>query len=330
MNALLAQVKREFWEHNTAFVITPLVIAGLLISVCLYVIIFEASPDSEFGTEFFDLNESMLNSGSRVAGDTDAGVDEYYIDFSTGERVAPEDLDQERLGNTEYRYVITGMLHATHFMFLVIMGFVLMFYLLSTLHADRKDRSVLFWKSMPVSETRVVLAKFLVGALVVPAYVTVVAWVTEFVYLLMAMLFLVRIESDLWSQAWTGVDLVPIWFQQTKFLLWLGIWFLPLSAWLVFASAFARRSPFLVATVPFAVVIGFEALISGSWTIAALLGQQFETVGVQLSNYENTVEGSPFGNIDLFLAESRMLAGVIIAAVLLPVSIWLRNHRFEI
>ena len=43
--------------------------------------------------------------------------------------------------------------------FNTVMLFMVWFYLMDTLHADRKDRSVLFWKSLPLSDTTTVLSK---------------------------------------------------------------------------------------------------------------------------------------------------------------------------
>ena len=44
--------------------------------------------------------------------------------------------------------------------------------------AERKDRSILFWKSLPVSDTEVVLSKLLTAAVVAPLFVLLVSSVT--------------------------------------------------------------------------------------------------------------------------------------------------------
>ena len=329
MNVFMAQVRREFWEHNGAFIITPLMIAGLLLAVCIYIVLFHANPESEIGSEFFNLHDSAGTIVTPRSADPD--VVEYYIDFSTGQLVPPDQYNTDWSSPMEQgSQVAMGTLLVIHFMFMSIIGFVLIFYSLSSLHTDRKDRSVLFWKSMPVSETLNVLNKLFICALAVPLLTTLIAWAAQIGYLLLATLFLLRVDMSPGEFLWAGLDLPRIFFEQLKLALWLGAWYLPLYAWLLFASALGRRSPFLVATVPLAVVIAFEYLIFGTWSVADLLGQQFAAVGAQVSNYENTVKGSGFGGINLFMNNSRMLTGAIIAALLMPAAIWLRNHRFEI
>src|SRR3546814_20822192 len=41
----------------------------------------------------------------------------------------------------------------------VVLGFVVFFYCLGALYDDRRDRSILFWKSLPVSDASTVLSK---------------------------------------------------------------------------------------------------------------------------------------------------------------------------
>ena len=61
--------------------------------------------------------------------------------------------------------IIYGGLALVVFMVMGIVGF---FYALDSLYADRRDRSVLFWKSLPLSDAETVLSKFAVAIVVIP------------------------------------------------------------------------------------------------------------------------------------------------------------------
>lgn len=346
MNTWLTQIKREFWEHQSMFVFLPLIVAGLIVLAGIYIVIFEASPDSEFALDIF--NEAYFqdagtsdgggevidfssgeNEGTVAADGADEEPVEYIIDFTTGELKVAEDIEVRRPMTGE---VINATLYGFHSMLLMITGFVLLFYLLSCLHTDRKDRSVLFWKSLPVSETRNVVTKLIIASVIVPLLVTVISWVVQICYLFLSMIFMYRIGSEQWTQIWPQADLFRVFFEQVKLVLWIGAWFLPLNAWWLFASALGKRSPFLVAIIPFAVVIGLEYLFLDSTLVGSLLLEHLNGGGIQLGHImgEDQIMGAAPGSVDLFLNNSEMFAGFVIAGVLVPVTIWLRNHRFEI
>ena len=50
----------------------------------------------------------------------------------------------------------------------MVMGIVAFFYSIDALYADRRDRSVLFWKSLPLSDLETVLSKFATAIVVIP------------------------------------------------------------------------------------------------------------------------------------------------------------------
>src|SRR5580692_5787322 len=134
--------------------------------------------------------------------------------------------------------------------FFVAMSIYSCWYLLECLYADRKDRSVLFWKSMPISDTATVLSKLFVGLVAVPAVYVAAA---DLATLLMAGILSARISLG-------GALSQPAFWQPTFWLqlqvLWVyviltsAIWFLPISGWLLVVSAWAKRAAVLWAILP--------------------------------------------------------------------------------
>jgi len=346
MNSWLTQIKREFWEYNTSFLVMQLGIAALAVIVGIYVVIAYGSPDSDLARSLFDHDagydyqygaernsggENDTSTATSAAANTNINNDEYIVDFSKGE-LTPIDESNRGPLVSDSDFNPTATLFGIHQLFLVITAFVLLFYLLSCLYADRKDRSVLFWKSMPVTENRNVAVKLIIAALVVPVVVTLISWLVQVCYLILAIIFVYRIGSDPWTLVWSNVDVLNAFFQQLKYVLWEGAWFLPLTAWLLFASALAKRSPFLLATIPFVFVILMERLLLGSWSIGLLLLQHLQAAGLQIQNMvgEDSFDGATPGRVNLLLNGTEMLTGLVITALLYPATVWLRNHRFEI
>ena len=348
MKSWLTQLKREYWEYNTSFLITPMVIAGLVVIVGIYIVIVYGSPDSNLAREFFGDNYVYQNSDNgengrtidfsiakdaepAVTANTDNSTDEYIIDFSKGEQrpLAASDLNVSMSGNGFQAG--NPSLYGIHQLFLTVIAFVLMFYMISSLYDDRKDRSVLFWKSMPVSETRNVAVKYIIS-LAVPIVVTLISWLAQICYLILAMVFVYRIGSDPWVDFWSHFDVMGAFFEQLKYVLWLAAWFLPLNAWLLFASSLARRSPFLLATIPFVFVILMERFLFGNWSIGLLLLQHLQATGLQVQNImgDDSFAGATPGSVNFLLNTKEMLTGFVIAGLLFPATVWLRNHRFEI
>ena len=132
MNRLMALTKREFWENKGAFRTTPLVIGGIfLAAMVMFLITF-----NHFDNEFQSLKELLRF-------------------------IAQQDIDLR-----------TKVAYAVHLemsvFFSMVLAFVVFFYLLGSLYDDRKDRSILFWKSLPASDTLTIASKLLSAMIVAP------------------------------------------------------------------------------------------------------------------------------------------------------------------
>ncbi|HEX5961087.1 MAG TPA: hypothetical protein VFY97_07560 [Rhodanobacteraceae bacterium] len=131
----------------------------------------------------------------------------------------------------------------------VVLFFVVFFYLLGALYDDRRDRSIMFWKSLPVSDTATVVSKVIAAVIIAPLIATVVA---------LAGYICMQVVVSLWFLAHGVNPLGLLWAHVEPFALWLrllamipvnAVWALPTVGWLLFWSAAARSKPFLWAVV---------------------------------------------------------------------------------
>jgi ABC-2 type transport system permease protein len=132
----------------------------------------------------------------------------------------------------------------------LVMVIVLFFYLIDSLYAERKDRSILFWKSLPVSDAATVTSKLLVALIVVPLGVYLLALLSDLVF---SGVFRVRAGDSLLSQAVLAWD-AGVWLR-VHGLMFAGVllgvlWYAPIAAYLLVLSAWARRNVFLWAVLP--------------------------------------------------------------------------------
>ena len=151
------------------------------------------------------------------------------------------------------------------------------FYLLDCLYAERKDRSILFWKSLPVSDGITVLSKLFVGGVVLPLGTFVLALVTDVLF---------TIIWDLRAFIGQAPDLV-VWdtvaFLKTQAVMFLGLlismmWYAPFWGALLLASAVVRRNVLLwVTVVPLVVVIVELVAFRTHWLMNFL---HYRTVGI--------------------------------------------------
>lgn len=152
---------------------------------------------------------------------------------------------------------------------------VAMFYSVDALYAERRDRSILFWKSLPVSDLTVVLSKASIPIVILPLLAFAIAVVTQWMMLLIssaALLISGRSVSALWSQ----LSIFEMWLMLFfHFLCIHGLWQSPIYAWLLLVSGWARRAPILWAVLP-PLAIGFGEKVAFNTThFGSLIGNRF-------------------------------------------------------
>ena len=218
-----------------------------------------------------------------------------------------------------------------HFAAALIMGaafIVSIFYSLDALYGERRDRSILFWKSLPVSDLTTVLAKASIPLLVLPLIAFAITVVTTSIMLLMSSLVLLASGlsvSTLWSELEVFRSLGMLLYHLVTVHM---LWYAPIYAWLLLISAWARRAPFLWAVLPPLAIGIFEKIVFHSAHFAAFMGYR---VGGGREAVDSMQGNSALDHVHLtpgaFLATPGLWIGLVFAAVFLVAAARLRRRR---
>ncbi len=148
------------------------------------------------------------------------------------------------------------------------------FYSLDALHGERRDRSVLFWKSLPVSDLTTVLSKASIPLVVLPFVTVAITVATQSIMLLLHSVVLLG----------TGMSVTALWTHVSWFQMWLvllyhvflvhALWHAPFYGWLLLVSAWARRAPVVWAVVPPLAIAFAEKIAFSSSHFASMLGSR--------------------------------------------------------
>ena len=207
--------------------------------------------------------------------------------------------------------------------------FVAVFYCLDALNAERRDRSILFWKSMPVSDATTVAAKLAVVALIVPAVSVAVALATQALMLAVSAAVLAAkgvAPATLWSALpLSGMTLVMLYGVAVHVL-----WFAPIYGWLLMVSAWARRAVFAWAFLPFFAASAAETVAFGTQYIAAFLKGRI-VGGMALAFTPGSLQ-SPITELSQltpgrFLGSLGLWLGLVFAALCIVATVQLRRYR---
>jgi ABC-2 type transport system permease protein len=215
---------------------------------------------------------------------------------------------------------------------IILMGIelvVAIFYCLDALYGERRDRSILFWKSMPISDLTAVVSKAIIPVLVLPLLTFVATVVAQVVMLVVSGAVLSAngvSPSMVWDQM-SLADILRINFGHV--VAFHGLWYTPVYAWLLLVSAWATRLPFLWATLPPAAIVVIERVAFNSAHFAGLLqilffgGRQNDAMsGTHVMTMD--MLNVPFGQ---FILGPGLWIGLILSAVLLVGAVRLRRVR---
>src|SRR5204862_363743 len=155
-------------------------------------------------------------------------------------------------------------------MMLIFTAFIVgVFYCLDALHSERRDRSILFWKSLPVSDLITVLSKASVPFVILPLIIFGTVVLVQFLMLLWSSAIL--LPSGLAATTWTRFNL----FQQSVILLYslivIVLWHAPIYGWALLISGWARRPTFLWAVLPFLAIGVLEKIAFDTSHFASML-----------------------------------------------------------
>ncbi|MEX1109602.1 MAG: hypothetical protein WEC00_11860 [Dongiaceae bacterium] len=220
----------------------------------------------------------------------------------------------------------------------MVMGIVAFFYALDSLYADRRDRSVLFWKSLPLSDAETVLSKFAVAGVVIPLVAMIGAVLAQLVVAGGGSAMLATAGAPagiMWQpEALFGGMAVAVMWCVTAIL-----WYAPVVAYLMLASAWAPKGPFLWAVLPPVAVSVLELVLLRTTHIEDFITSRLFGLYRLLGSREREVESGSdairLSDIDLtgslmsFYTSTELWLGMVAAGVLLAAAMWVRRYRDE-
>ncbi len=308
-----ALIRREFWEHRGAFIKTPIIISIVLLVIAIigYIIglVFASKTGS---TEFVD-----------------KGINELH-----------------KLSETQLSTFWDVQLISTSTLFLFVLYIVLFFFILGSLFDDRKDGSIQFWKSLPISDSETVLSKLITAMIFVPLVFTAIFVLYSIANLVLTSILLLFHGQNPWSLVWVPANIGKITLIMLMGALTQMLWALPIYGWLMFSSSWSKRRPFLFAIfIPLLVAVAwyflnvvtrmnfvqvdmfkwpakyfmFAALPYGSSVSNGVHHISLGDNGMSLNDIASNLKAS--------IMHVEIIYGIIFAAVFIALSIWVRRYR---
>jgi ABC-2 type transport system permease protein len=203
-------------------------------------------------------------------------------------------------------------------------------YCIGTLGNERRDRSILFWKSLPVSDLTTVLAKVTIPLVVIPVVVTVIALLLQLVLLAAATVVLSMGgpgTASLWAH-WP----VPQMSLTVIYLVVTGtLWYAPIYGWLLMVSAWARRMTFLWAVLTPIGVAVVERIAFDTNYVGTLLRYRLkgflDIAFVQPPRNTTAIDPAALMTPAHFFGSPGLWIGLIVAAAFFAAAVWLRRGR---
>lgn len=296
-----ALIRRELWEHRSIYV-TP---AAIAVIVTLGVL-------------------AMLMLASGFAKELDVAI------FGA----------QNLAGDGERRAALTGFFVGTSWVFLVALMFLTVFYSLDSLYAERKDKSILFWRSMPATDAETVISKLLTAAIVIPAITAIGIWATHLVNLIVTSIWVSAKGGDAGVLIWGSVSILDNWLAALIVVVASGLWMSPFIAWFLFVSTWAKRMPILMAFMPPIILGLLEWIVFRTQYFLTTIGDRgdmrplFHSMSLErFFEEEQWREGmdniSLLQHIDLvgFVTDSGFWSGLLVCAILTTAAIYVRRYR---
>ncbi|MCH8100667.1 MAG: ABC-2 transporter permease [Proteobacteria bacterium] len=299
----LALIRREIWEHRSIYV-TPMAIA-IIVTLGVFAMLIFASG---FAAEL----DAVIFGATNIAGEA------------------------------ERKAALTGFFLGTSWVFLIALAVLTVFYCLDSLYAERKDKSILFWRSMPVTDAETVISKLITALLVIPVAAIIGIIATHLVNLVVTSVWVSMKGGDASLLIWGSVSLLDNWLAAVIVILATGIWMSPFIGWFLFVSAYTKRSPLLMAFMPLVLIALLEKIILRTHIFAEyVLGRADEIPLIRTENVERffdeeqwrIAEGATHLLVHLdivqFLTSPATWAGIIVCGLLSTAAIYVRRYRDE-
>ena len=296
-----ALIRRELWEHRSLYV-TPLVIA-------------------------------LVVSLMTVTGQVSVSAFDQAVDIAI--------LGASNLGENERSAALSLLMTGVSSMFVIGMWVLTIFYTLDSLYAERKDRSILFWRSIPCTDSETVLSKLLTAVIVIPLITFAVIVATHLVVLTITSIWVGIRGGDAGYLIWSAAPLFDNWSVTLVFLLALPLWLSPFIGWFLFVSAFAKRSPLLIAFLPIVILPMLEKILIGTNAFADAFFARSVKIPLfrgidptDIFDEESHTVSENLQLIDLlnlggFIGSPGLWLGLLVCGLFTTAAIYVRRYRDE-
>jgi ABC-2 type transport system permease protein len=207
---------------------------------------------------------------------------------------------------------------------------VTLFYCSDALHSERRDRGIMFWKSLPVSDLTTMLAKASIPFIILPLLTFAITLVLQFLILLLSSAVLLASGLSV-ASLWTHLPVL----QMSLLLLYHimtahALWPAPVYCWLLLVSGWARRAPFLWAALPVLAIAGVEKIAFNTEHFVTLVGYRLMGNAEPTSfSPPNIFPTDPMTHITPapFLLSPALWIGLVVAVAFLAAAVRLRRHQ---
>ena len=296
MKSLKALIRRELQEHKWAFVYLPWIVAAFMSIVIVLVYL----GLTEVSTENFNFSS------------------EVYSNPDVIKSMQESTLDQRREAIRAGLLVLGSPL-------VIALGFALLAFSLSTFFDERKDKSIIFWRSLPISDTYTVFSKVIVATIIAPLLIIPALLFLHLVSVTAGSVFFA--VSDLFPFSWAWKAYPWLDWIRVIFSLWMQtLWTLPILTWIMLAGAYSRK-PVVAAVLPPVVIVLVEqvALSSNLFFVSFLERlQPWSRASSFPKEYENLAV-SEMSDIPLLFGISEFWIGILISGIFIYLTIYFRS-----
>ena len=245
-------------------------------------------------------------------------------------------------GDAERQAALTVFFLGTSWVFLFALAILTTFYSLDSLYAERKDKSILFWRSLPITDAETVISKLLTAVFVLPLFTVAAIIVTHLVNLVITTGWVIVKGGNAAHLVWGSVTLFDNWAAALIVTVASAIWMSPFIGWFLFVSAFTKRSPLLMAFMPLIIVPIIEWIFFRSKIFASAVFGRGEVIPLfremdiehffdeeRMQVNEELVSLLAHIDVGKFLLSPSVWVGVVVCGILVTAAIYVRRYRDE-
>jgi len=200
------------------------------------------------------------------------------------------------------------------------------FYSLDCLYGERRDRSILFWKSLPVSDLETVLSKLIIPVVFLPVFSFLVTIVTQLLMLLLSSIALIGSGVNE-AMLWKGPSFLHVSLGLLYHILTIhGLWYAPVYGWLLLVSAWSPRAPFIWAALPPFVVWGVEKIAFNTSYFLGVLSYRLNGPDLSGMGLAHNFKMEEFTPVTFFFVPGLWI-GLGLAVIFITAAVRLRRYR---